>query len=144
MLEVAATLPSEAPSEATIAILFVEDHQDTARVMQRILENAGYSVAHAESVSRARALAEGRTFDLVISDVGLHDGSGLELMLFLQSTYGLSGIALSGFGTDEDLNASSAAGFAEHLTKPIDWPVLRAAIDRLLHTRARSSAMTTR
>jgi CheY-like chemotaxis protein len=113
-------------------ILLVEDHEDTARVMRRILESAGYKVAHAGGVADARALASATTFDILISDVGLPDGTGLELMQELRQTRGLSGIALSGFGTEEDLAASKAAGFAEHLTKPIDWERLRDAIARLL------------
>ena len=72
------------------------------------------------------------TFDLVISDVGLPDGSGLDLMSRLRERYSLSGIALSGFGMDEDRAASEAAGFAEHLTKPVDVERLRNAIERLM------------
>ncbi|MFN2509601.1 MAG: response regulator, partial [Chthoniobacterales bacterium] len=118
------------------AILLVEDHEDTARVLQRILEHAGYAVVHADGVARARDLAQTTRFDLLISDLGLPDGSGVELMRFLRTHYGLSGIALSGFGSDDDLSASSAAGFAEHLTKPVDWPQLRGAIERLLAATA--------
>ncbi len=112
-------------------ILLIEDHQDTARVLRRILAKLGYVVEHADTISAARSLAAARHFDLVMSDVGLPDGSGLELMRHLSSTYGLRGIALSGFGTDEDLAASRAAGFSEHLTKPIDLERLQDAISRL-------------
>ncbi len=127
-------LPLEAtPGDARI--LLVEDHGDTARVLQRILEHAGYQVAHATNLAHARELAAEAVFDLVISDVGLPDGSGLDLMRFLQTHHGLAGIALSGFGTVDDLAASAAAGFEEHLTKPVDWPQLRGAIDRLLAKR---------
>ncbi|MBA2431648.1 MAG: PAS domain S-box protein [Chthoniobacterales bacterium] len=119
-----------------VEILLVEDHDDTARVLRRILEHAGYVVTHADCVTRAREIAATRKFDLMISDLGLPDGSGLDLMRSLQATCGLSGIALSGFGTDDDLAASAAAGFAEHLTKPVDWPQLRGAIERLLRAKA--------
>jgi two-component system CheB/CheR fusion protein len=57
-------------------------------------------------------------------------------MRHLNKSYGLRGIALSGFGTDEDLAASRAAGFAEHLTKPVDWDRLKEAIGRLTTTVA--------
>ncbi len=113
-----------------IEILLVEDHEDTARVLRRILAKSGHEVSLANNVTDARALAA-KSFDLVISDVGLPDGSGLELMRHLSATYGLRGIALSGFGTDEDLAASRVAGFAEHLTKPVDWERLKSAIARL-------------
>ena len=118
-----------------LQILFVEDHKDTARVLGRILKNAGFDVSHAASLAKARELAAGRRFDLVISDLGLPDGSGLDLMRGLRETQGLSGIALSGFGTDDDVAASTAAGFAEHLTKPVDWEQLRVEIDRLAPLR---------
>jgi PAS domain S-box-containing protein len=125
-------LESEPAPVPHLQILFVEDHKDTARVLGRILQNAGFDVSHADSLLRARELAQSRRFDLVISDVGLPDGSGLDLMRGLHETQGLTGIALSGFGTDEDVAASAAAGFAEHLTKPVDWERLRAAIERLM------------
>ena len=114
-----------------VQILLVEDHEDTARVLRRILEKSGHGVSLANNVTDARARAAEKNFDLVISDVGLPDGSGLELMRHLSTTYGFRGIALSGFGTDEDLAASRAAGFAEHLTKPVDWERLQRAIARL-------------
>ena len=127
---------STAAASKPAQILFVEDHEDTARVLRRILEDAGYTVAHANSVDGARKLVAAQSFDLLISDLGLPDGSGLELMRLLDGNRGLPGIALSGFGTDDDVAASSAAGFAEHLTKPVDWPQLRDAIARLLTRKA--------
>jgi PAS domain S-box-containing protein len=124
-------LESEPAVAQHLQILFVEDHKDTACVLGRILKNAGFDVSHADSLIKARELAKSRRFDLVISDVGLPDGSGLDLMRGLRETQGLTGIALSGFGTDDDVAASTTAGFAEHLTKPVDWERLRSAIERL-------------
>ena len=86
----------------------------------------------------ARELAAGQHFDLVISDLGLPDGSGLDLMRQLRETWHLPGIALSGFGSEDDVAASTAAGFTEHITKPVDWERLRRAIERL--TPAKDSA----
>ncbi|MEO5722685.1 MAG: ATP-binding protein [Chthoniobacterales bacterium] len=135
----AAFLPSEPAPTQPASILLVEDHEDTARVLRRVLEHAGYATAHADSLARARELAAASPFDLVISDVGLPDGSGVDLMRFLQAEYGLRGVALSGFGTEDDIRASSAAGFSEHLTKPVDWPQLRGAIERLLVKKAQDA-----
>jgi PAS domain S-box-containing protein len=141
MLDLPVTYLQDEPAASQPAtILLVEDHADTARVLRRILEHAGFEVAHAGTVADARELAAGTRFDLVISDVGLPDGTGVDLMRFLHTHHRLSGIALSGFGTDEDVAASSAAGFAEHLTKPVDWPQLRSAIDRVLAGKARTRA----
>ncbi len=120
------------PATGSQRILLVEDHEDTARVLRRMLDDAGYLVALARSVQQARDLSAQQEFDLVISDVGLPDGTGLDLMRGLRETHDLVGIALSGFGTEEDVAASHAAGFAEHLTKPVDWNRLRAEVERLL------------
>ncbi len=132
-------LESEPALASHVQILFVEDHKDTARVLTRILQNAGFEVSHADTLAKARELAAGRRFDLVISDLGLPDGSGLDLMRHLRDTQGLTGIALSGFGTDDDVAASTAAGFAEHVTKPVDWERLRNAIERLTPPRPSAS-----
>ena len=136
-------LESEPALARHLRILFVEDHADTARVLGRILQTAGFDVSHANSLVSARELANSRRFDLVISDLGLPDGSGLDLMRGLRETQGLTGIALSGFGTDDDVAASTAAGFAEHITKPVDWERLKSAIERLTPPKkpaARSAA----
>jgi signal transduction histidine kinase/ActR/RegA family two-component response regulator len=116
-----------------VTILLVEDHADTARILGRSLGLSGYRVDHAPDCASARELAERNAFDLVISDLGLPDGDGLELMRDLRSAHGLEGIALSGFGMETDIAAAKAAGFLEHLTKPINLDSLNAAIERLLH-----------
>src|SRR5690349_15424117 len=114
-------------------ILLVEDHEDTARALRRMLENAGYQVGYASTLASARDLAAKRRFQLVISDLGLPDGSGLDLMNQLRRSGQVNGIALSGFGSDGDIAAAKAAGFAEHFTKPVDWERLRHTIHRLLN-----------
>ena len=128
-------LESETVHPKHVEILLVEDHEDTARVLGRILRNAGFEVTHAGTMAEARTRAASNRFDLLISDLGLPDGSGLDLMKALRDSHGLKGIALSGFGTDEDIAASAAAGFAAHLTKPVDWDRLRAEIERLIPTK---------
>jgi CheY-like chemotaxis protein len=103
-------------------------------VLLRLLERSGYQVGHADSLATAEQLADAGGFDLLISDLGLPDGSGLELMRKLRERYGLSGIALSGYGMDEDRAASKAAGFVEHFTKPVDSERLRSAVARLVNS----------
>jgi signal transduction histidine kinase/CheY-like chemotaxis protein len=122
---------SKAPVEALAHILIVEDHKDTSDVLRRILENSGYAVKACSGAGEARDAVKEQKFDLVISDIALPDGSGLDLMRDFQAR-GLSGIALSGFGTQDDVAASKAAGFAIHLTKPVDLDRLRNAIAELL------------
>ena len=136
-------LESEPPRLKHVQILFVEDHEDTARVLGRILRNAGFDLSHAGTVAEARSLAGTRRFDLLISDLGLPDGSGLDLMKALRDAQGMKGIALSGFGTVDDMAASQAAGFSAHLTKPVDWERLKTEIEKLTTERdssARSAA----
>jgi signal transduction histidine kinase/ActR/RegA family two-component response regulator len=123
-----------ATAASGLRILLVEDHGDTGRVIARLLRNAGYAVEHAETAGAALELFTRSEFDLVISDLGLPDESGLALMQKLRALRpGLIGICLSGYGMEDDLQACREAGFAEHLTKPVDMQRLRAAIGRVAH-----------
>ena len=117
-------------SGADRRILLVEDHADTSRVMKRLLERVGFGVAVADGVASALDLSAHQTFDLVISDIGLPDGSGLDLIQQLLALYPVKAIALSGFDSDD--RASGGDGSVEHLTKPVDMQQLEAAIRRLL------------
>lgn len=116
------------PQAPGLAILLVEDHLPSAEIMIRLMRRAGHRVEHATSIQQARDMAETTAFDFVLSDLGLPDGNGLELMSDLRERYGLRGIALSGYGTHADVAASRAAGFVAHLIKPIDWKILAAVI----------------
>jgi CheY-like chemotaxis protein len=115
-----------------LRILLVEDHYNSAAIISRLLRPMGYEIAHAATIAEALRIAENEMrsagLDLVISDLGLPDGSGLDMMRKLSTEFGLRGIALSGFGTDSDRAESMAAGFDRHLTKPIDIADLRSAI----------------
>jgi len=118
-----------------LQILLVEDHADTALVMSKLLEKSGYVVRVANSINRARQSAQETRIDLLICDVGLPDGSGLELMRELKSRYGLKGICLSGFGMEDDIRKSQAAGFAAHVTKPVDLTRLESLIEQVAASR---------
>lgn len=113
-------------------LLYVEDHVDTAKVLSGVLTRNGYQVILANSVASALETAAQEInnggLDLVISDLGLPDGSGLQLMSELSQRYGLRGIALSGYGMEADVEASRAAGFVHHIIKPVDTTRLRAAL----------------
>jgi CheY-like chemotaxis protein len=126
----APSLKPESPRD--IRILLVDDHEDTNRAMQRLLRRLGYEVETADSVQAALSAAEADPpFDLLISDIGLPDGSGLQLMEELLKRRPIKGIALSGFGMEEDVKKSKQAGFYEHLTKPINFKRLETAIKQL-------------
>ena len=82
--------------------------------------------------------AERDHFDLIISDVGLPDGNGTELMKRLRFASRIRGIAISGFGSNADREKSLAAGFSEHLVKPITMERLEAAIQTVLRVREKT------
>ena len=116
----------------SLRILLVDDHPDTSTALERLLTRHGYIVAAARDMRSAMEAAEQGEFDLLISDVGLPDGSGLELMTRLRTTSGIRGIAISGFGMNGDVEKSLQAGFLEHLVKPVDLETLEAAIERAM------------
>jgi two-component system CheB/CheR fusion protein len=129
--EPAETSSSAAEPVVPRHILLVEDHLDTAEALTDLLRDRGYQVSTAGSIAEALELAspqDGTRIDLVVSDLGLPDGNGLDLMRELSSRYGLSGIALSGYGMEEDVRKSHEAGFRKHLTKPVDLRALEEAI----------------
>jgi two-component system CheB/CheR fusion protein len=112
-------------------VLVVDDHFDTCTGMKMMLERRGYRVTLAHTADQAVEKTRHEEFDLVISDIGLPDRSGYELMRELSKTKGLPGIALSGFGMENDVNRARAAGFSEHLTKPINFDRLEESIQNL-------------
>lgn len=108
--------------------LLVEDHADTRRVMGILLQSFGCSVTAAASVKEARELADQGPFDLLVCDFGLPDGSGADVMRHFRQHHPIKAIAITGFGQDEDLRRSKDAGFAVHLTKPVNIDALQRAI----------------
>ena len=125
-------------------MLLVEDHADTARMLARLLGAAGGSaggcdVRTAGSVAEAVAAADAGPFDLLISDLGLPDGHGVDLIRQLRGRRPgetFRAIALSGYGMEEDLRRSRDAGFATHLTKPTTFDALEAAIESVMGANA--------
>jgi PAS domain S-box-containing protein len=125
-------------SARALRVLLVEDHRDTANQLTRLLRRAGHEVTWAGSLREARELVaatgdspQARGFNILISDLGLPDGSGHELMRDLASRHAMPGIALSGYGMKDDILDSMAAGFSRHITKPVDWQELKLAIQKI-------------
>jgi CheY-like chemotaxis protein len=134
--------PSSDPHpRRSLKILLVEDNRDTRQFLGLVLNRLGHAVRTAASLTEARVEVEG-DLDLVISDIELPDGTGLELMRELAEARDVPGIAMSGFGSEEDVRLSREAGFALHLTKPIEVARLEAAIQQVgaAANRASSSA----
>jgi DNA-binding response OmpR family regulator len=97
-------------------------------VMAQLLRRRKYKVFTADSIAKAREIADKNNLDLVISDLGLPDGSGNDLMDELRQRYGLKGIALTGYGMEEDIARGKAAGFVTHLIKPVRIQSLETAL----------------
>jgi signal transduction histidine kinase len=130
-----ATVPAKVRREAPqqrLKILLVDDHHDTRAALEKLLVRRGHLVAAAHNVRSAMEAAVRNSFDLVISDIALPDGSGLDLMMQLRVISKIPGIAISGFGNNGDIERSLHAGFSEHLTKPIKLENLEAAIERAI------------
>jgi len=119
----------------SMRILLVEDHEDTNRSLTNLLRRRGYQVQSADSISSALECAANGSFDLLISDIGLPDGTGIELMERLGTEHSLTGIALTGFGMEDDIRRSRDVGFSEHLVKPVDLNKLDAVIQKLALSR---------
>ncbi len=114
-----------------LRLLLVEDHEDTNRSLSRLLVRRGYEVRAARSLETAMETARGYEFDILISDMGLPDGSGIQLMEQLSGLREVRGIALSGYGMEEDVQRSIGVGYREHLTKPVDFGRLDEVIQRI-------------
>ena len=107
----------------------MEDHADTAMMMQLLLSMDGHEVHVAGDVATALEDVSKQPFDLLLSDLGLPDASGADLMRELRARgCRMPGIALTGYGQEEDIQRSKEAGFAAHLTKPISRERLAEAI----------------
>jgi len=129
-----AELPPDAPRPAldrSLRLLIVEDHETTRTVLARLLTLQGHQVTTAGSVHAALIVFRAEHFDAVISDLGLPDGTGLDLIREMQRQRPVPAIALSGYGMEEDLRQAKEAGFFAHLVKPINLPQLRQLLDQI-------------
>jgi signal transduction histidine kinase/CheY-like chemotaxis protein len=117
-------------------VLVVEDHEPTSTALERLLRRRSFDVTIAGSIAEALHAAGASKFDLVICDIGLPDGDGYSLMTTLTQQHGLVGIAVTGFGMQEDIARSQAAGFIGHITKPLSVRALEAALENAHSTGA--------
>jgi two-component system CheB/CheR fusion protein len=138
------TQPSAVDATQDVAthrrILLVEDHVDSAGPMQSFLQSSGYHVTTAENVEAALQAAAQEEFDLLVSDIGLPDGTGEDLIRQLREKgHNLPAIALSGYGMQQDIERSRAAGFQVHLIKPVSPQQLQTTIDQLINKQRREA-----
>ncbi len=119
-------------SHPSLRILVVEDEPATRRLMARLLRGLGHDVTVAGTVADAWGAFQAGEFDLIVSDIGLPDGTGHDLMRRVKAMRKVPAIALTGFGMDEDIRRSREAGYTSHMTKPIDFTKLEAMIRRVV------------
>jgi len=126
-------VPATVPRKPTrsLRILLVEDHADTRRTLSRLLSHFGHDISVAESTQTALDIVKVKQFDVVLSDIGLPDGSGYDVISQAKQKQALKGVALTGFGSDEDIRRGREAGFDFHLVKPVDFHELRSVLDQV-------------
>jgi PAS domain S-box-containing protein len=124
-----AASPKHAPKQ--LRILLVEDHRDTRHAMSRLLTHFGHQTSVADSTRRALEMMASQRFDLVLCDIGLPDGSGYDVLSKVKAKGPIKAVAITGFGTDEDIRRSKEAGFDFHLIKPVDFQELRTVLEQV-------------
>jgi CheY-like chemotaxis protein len=113
------------------SVLVVEDHEDSAGSLARLLGKWGYQTQIANNIAQARELATQTRFDLLLCDLGLPDGDGCDLMRELLAQNQIKGIALTGYGDPDDVQRATDAGFAAHLLKPIEIDRLQMLVKKV-------------
>jgi PAS domain S-box-containing protein len=124
------SVPASRRNPQGINILLVEDHKDSAEVMSRLLRDKGYLVETCATVAEALKASEAQRFNLVLSDIGLPDGTGIDLIKQIRQHSSIPAIALTGFGMDQDIHRYKEAGFDAHLTKPVNFQKLEMIINQ--------------
>ncbi|MBB5412089.1 hypothetical protein HDG34_006055 [Paraburkholderia sp. HC6.4b] len=129
-------VPSNMQPASSLSVLLIEDHADTADVMAQLMRGLGHQVTVVGRVDDALAATQLHRFDLVVSDVGLPDGTGLDFVKAFREHSDVPAVALTGFGTDEDVRRCLSAGFTSHLTKPVNFGQLEAMIESAAQLKA--------
>jgi hypothetical protein len=122
--------------ESMLTVLLIEDHVDTAEVMAQLIRGMGHDVTVVGRVDDALAATQSATYDLIVSDVGLPDGTGLDFVKAFREHSDVPAVALTGFGTDDDVRRCLAAGFTSHLTKPVNFTQLEQLIESAANVKA--------
>ena len=115
-----------------LRILVVEDHADTLRVLARLLDHFGHKISVADSTQSALQFLQSNVFDVILSDIGLPDGSGYEVVSQAKQKQAVKAVALTGFDREEDIRRGKEAGFDFHLSKPVDFHELRTVLSQFI------------
>jgi hypothetical protein len=118
-------------SGKSLRILIVEDHNDTAQTLSRLLSHFGHKISVADRAQNALNIIHSKEFDVVLCDIALPDGSGYDVIAEAKRKRPVKAVALTGFGSTEDVERGKKAGFDFHLTKPVDFHELRAVLGQI-------------
>src|SRR3954471_22796208 len=122
--------PRETNETGTVTILLVEDHDDTRRVLSTLLERSGHQMITADGVTEALHLLAHTPVAVLLSDLGLGDGDGLDLVAKAKTLQPrIQAIALTARGSEKDYEIGKDAGFDHYLTKPFDFHELRTLLN---------------
>lgn len=124
--------PANAEAQVHRRILIAEDHADTRQALERIVGRWGHEVRTASTIVEAVSVAQEFNPEVLISDIGLPDGTGIDLLGKLLPTHQIIAVAMSGYGMEADLEQTRHAGFKEHLIKPVSAERLKECLDQLL------------
>ena len=127
------TLDSKGPKHPPkpLRILLVEDHQDTRHTLSRLLTHFGHQVVSADNIQKALEILASGPIDVLLCDIGLPDGTGYEVISRAGEKRPTKAVAITGFGTEDDIRRSREAGFDLHLVKPIDLHQLQTVLDKV-------------
>ena len=113
---------------SSLRVFLVENHEDTVRYMRLYLEQLNYKVSIAADMTTALREIPNSNCDVLISDIGLPDGDGWQLMENLGENRPKFAIAMSGYGTGNDQRRSREVGYNHHLVKPFTPEALQALL----------------
>ena len=118
-------------SGKNLRILVVEDHGDTLQALSRLLTHFGHEISVAEGAQSAQEIIDSKEFDVVLCDIALPDGNGYDLIAEAKRKRPVKAVAITGFGTVEDIRRGKEAGFDFHLVKPVDFHELRTVLGQI-------------
>jgi PAS domain S-box-containing protein len=124
-----------AKERRNLRVLLLEDHEDTAHVMGKVLVQMGHEVETSATVAAASEKLRQRKFDVILSDIGLPDGTGIDFIRAAREICQTPAVALTGYGMAEDVEECLQAGFDEHLTKPVDIERLQKTLSKISEKR---------
>jgi CheY-like chemotaxis protein len=121
-----------------LRILVVENHADTLVALRLYLEDLGHTVGSARNLKGALKELGTSVYDVLISDIGLPDGTGWDLVEKAKLPNHVFAVAMSGFGMNADSARSHAAGYRHHLLKPFKTEELDSILDEAATSLASS------